>query len=109
MSPSESSRNSSRSLSTSINTPEINKNELVLEQYILGHGTFGLVRRGKYNGMTVAVKEILSRAEIDTFTKEVETLSRVSHPNIVKLYGASTLEPCCLVMEYADGGSLHNG
>lgn len=59
--------------------------------------------------MTVAVKEIHTKEEIATFTKEVETLSRVNHPNIVKLYGASTVEPCCLVMEYADGGSLYDG
>uniref|UniRef100_A0A803SWW5 Mitogen-activated protein kinase kinase kinase 7 n=1 Tax=Anolis carolinensis TaxID=28377 RepID=A0A803SWW5_ANOCA len=34
-------------------------------------------------------------------------LSRVNHPNIVKLYGAC-LNPVCLVMEYAEGGSLYN-
>lgn len=59
--------------------------------------------------MTVAVKEIYTKEEIAMFTKEVETLSRVCHPNIVKLYGASNIEPCCLVMEYADGGSLYDG
>ena len=59
--------------------------------------------------MTVAVKEIHTKDEIATFKKEVETLSRVKHKNIVKLYGASTQEPCYLVMEYADGGSLYDG
>uniref|UniRef100_A0A8C6SRJ3 Mitogen-activated protein kinase kinase kinase 7 n=1 Tax=Neogobius melanostomus TaxID=47308 RepID=A0A8C6SRJ3_9GOBI len=34
-------------------------------------------------------------------------LSRVKHRNIVKLYG-SCKSPVCLVMEYAEGGSLYN-
>ncbi|XP_067881880.1 mitogen-activated protein kinase kinase kinase 7 isoform X3 [Heterodontus francisci] len=43
--------------------------------------------------------------EIDV--EELRQLSRVTHPNIVKLYGAC-LNPVCLVMEYAEGGSLYN-
>lgn len=36
-------------------------------------------------------------------------LSRVSHPNIIALFGACTRKPnMCLVMEYADCGSLYN-
>jgi serine/threonine protein kinase len=38
----------------------------------------------------------------------LKQLSRVNHPNIVKLYGACTKQPVCLVMEYAEGGSLYN-
>ncbi|PWA21862.1 hypothetical protein CCH79_00017572 [Gambusia affinis] len=40
--------------------------------------------------------------------KKLRQLSRVNHPNIVKLYG-SCKSPVCLVMEYAEGGSLYNG
>ncbi len=36
-------------------------------------------------------------------------MSRVSHENIIKLFGACTKNPVCLVMEYAEGGSLHKG
>lgn len=40
---------------------------------------------------------------------QVRQLSRVAHPNIVALYGACTKRPnVCLVMEYAEGGSLYN-
>lgn len=40
---------------------------------------------------------------------QVRQLSRVAHPNIVALYGACTQRPnVCLVMEYAEGGSLYN-
>lgn len=36
-------------------------------------------------------------------------MSRVAHQNIVALYGACTKRPhVCLVMEYAEGGSLYN-
>ena len=39
---------------------------------------------------------------------EVRQLSRVSHPNIIRLYGASTKKPVCLVMELAEA-SLFDG
>uniref|UniRef100_A0A8C4GLT6 Mitogen-activated protein kinase kinase kinase 7 n=1 Tax=Dicentrarchus labrax TaxID=13489 RepID=A0A8C4GLT6_DICLA len=39
--------------------------------------------------------------------RRLRQLSRVNHPNIVKLYG-SCHSPVCLVMEYAEGGSLYN-
>lgn len=55
------------------------------------------------------MKHINSEGERKAFTVEVRQLSRVAHPNIVKLYGACTKDPVCLVMEYAEGGSLYNG
>lgn len=61
--------------------------------------------RDKY----VAVKHIVSESEKQAFTTEVRLLSRVEHENIVKLYGACTQGAhVCLVMEYAEGGSLYN-
>lgn len=56
----------------------------------------------------MAVKHINSEAERKAFSVEVRQLSRVSHPNIVKLYGACTKGHVCLVMEFAEGGSLYN-
>lgn len=57
----------------------------------------------------MAVKNIDTESERKAFAVEVRQLSRVSHPNIVKLYGACTKIPhVCLVMEYAEGGSLYN-
>jgi mitogen-activated protein kinase kinase kinase 7 len=68
------------------------------------------VRRAHWRGIVVAVKLIETEQEKKAFQIELRQLSRVSHPNIVRLYGA-TLEPDCvaLVMEYAEGGSLYNG
>ncbi|GLH12411.1 Putative mitogen-activated protein kinase kinase kinase 7-like [Gryllus bimaculatus] len=75
---------------------------------VVGKGSFGIVWKGIWRGIYVAVKHIDSEAEKKAFAVEVRQLSRVSHPNIVKLYGACTQNPVCLVMEYAEGGSLYN-
>lgn len=58
------------------------------------------------------MKRIETESERKALRVEVHQLSRVSHRNIVKLYGACIDEqqnPVCLVMEYAEGGSLYNG
>ncbi|XP_076235317.1 mitogen-activated protein kinase kinase kinase 7 [Calliopsis andreniformis] len=86
---------------------EINYDEIETEQ-VVGKGSFGVVWKGKWRGQYVAVKYINSEGEKKAFTIEVRQLSRVVHPNIVKLYGACTKNPVCLVMEYAEGGSLYN-
>ncbi|KZC11250.1 PREDICTED: mitogen-activated protein kinase kinase kinase 7-like [Dufourea novaeangliae] len=86
---------------------EINYDEIETEQ-VVGKGSFGVVWKGKWKGQYVAVKYINSEGEKKAFTVEVMQLSRVVHPNIVKLYGACTKNPVCLVMEYAEGGSLYN-
>ncbi|XP_076637858.1 mitogen-activated protein kinase kinase kinase 7 [Colletes latitarsis] len=86
---------------------EINYDEIQTEQ-VVGKGSFGVVWKGKWRGQYVAVKYINSEGERKAFTVEVRQLSRVMHPNIVKLYGACTKNPVCLVMEYAEGGSLYN-
>lgn len=65
--------------------------------------------KGIWRDQYVAVKHIETEAERKAFGVEVRQLSRVSHPNIVKLYGACTIDTVCLVMEYAEGGSLYNG
>lgn len=76
---------------------------------MVGKGAFGVVRKGKWRGTLVAIKHIDGEEEQKAFATEKNQLSRVSHPNIVQLYGACTVNPVCLVMEYAEGGSLYNG
>lgn len=78
----------------------------------MGKGSFGVVHKGIWRGNNVAVKRIETESERKAFMVEVHQLSRVSHNNIVKLYGACIDDqnnPVCLVMEYAEGGSLYNG
>lgn len=87
---------------------EINYNE-IQELSVVGKGAFGVVWKGLWRNTFVAVKHINSEAEKQEFAVEVRQLSRVSHPNIVRLYGACTKGAhVCLVMEYAEGGSLYN-
>uniref|UniRef100_A0A182LTQ6 Mitogen-activated protein kinase kinase kinase 7 n=1 Tax=Anopheles culicifacies TaxID=139723 RepID=A0A182LTQ6_9DIPT len=73
----------------------------------VGKGSYGTVIKAKWRNKYVAVKYMEYITE-QAFTAEVSHLSRVAHPNIIELYGACTESPhVCLVMEYADGGSLH--
>ncbi|KAG1714797.1 Mitogen-activated protein kinase kinase kinase 7 [Nymphon striatum] len=88
-------------------TEEIHFSEIQLIETV-GKGAFGVVSKGRWRDKYVAVKVIESDSEKRAFLVEVRQLSRVSHPNIVKLYGACTQSPVCLVMEYAEGGSLYN-
>ncbi|GCB70757.1 mitogen-activated protein kinase kinase kinase 7 isoform X2 [Scyliorhinus torazame] len=85
---------------------EISYSEIDVEE-VVGRGAFGVVCKAKWRGKDVAIKQIESESERKAFIVELRQLSRVTHPNIVKLYGAC-LNPVCLVMEYAEGGSLYN-
>ncbi|XP_026158838.1 mitogen-activated protein kinase kinase kinase 7-like isoform X5 [Mastacembelus armatus] len=73
----------------------------------VGRGTFGVVFKAVWKGKDVAIKSIESENERNAFLVELRQLSRVNHPNIVKLYGSCN-NPVCLVMEYAECGSLYN-
>ncbi|XP_061176805.1 mitogen-activated protein kinase kinase kinase 7-like isoform X2 [Saccostrea echinata] len=87
---------------------EIKFHELQCHE-VVGKGAFGVVSRAKWRGKEVAVKLIETESERKAFSTELKQLSRVAHPNIVKLYGACKEPPTvCLVMEYAEGGSLYN-
>ncbi|KAF3452411.1 hypothetical protein FNV43_RR02844 [Rhamnella rubrinervis] len=78
------------------------------EKKCLGRGSAGEVYRGVLpSGQFVAVKHIYKNNKSDTFTREVEGLSRIRHPNLVCLFG------CCieggehyLVYEYCSQGNL---
>lgn len=74
----------------------------------LGRGSAGQVYKGHLpSGQVVAIKHIFKSNTSDSFTREVEGLSRVRHPNLVCLFG------CCvedddqyLVYEYCSAGNL---
>uniref|UniRef100_A0A5F5PSV6 Mitogen-activated protein kinase kinase kinase 7 n=1 Tax=Equus caballus TaxID=9796 RepID=A0A5F5PSV6_HORSE len=87
-----------------LNFEEIDYKEIEVEE-VVGRGAFGVVCKAKWRAKDVAIKQIESESERKAFI--LRQLSRVNHPNIVKLYGAC-LNPVCLVMEYAEGGSLYN-
>ncbi|KAK2883454.1 hypothetical protein Q8A67_017091 [Cirrhinus molitorella] len=85
---------------------EIDYPDIEVEE-VVGRGAFGVVCKAKWKGRDVAIKTIESESERNAFIVELRQLSRVNHPNIVKLYGSCS-NPVCLVMEYAEGGSLYN-
>ncbi|CAK9299063.1 unnamed protein product [Gordionus sp. m RMFG-2023] len=75
---------------------------------IVGHGTYGTVHKAIWKHKVVAVKMFEDKMEKKSFISEIQQLSRVNHPNIIKLYGANTKSIVYLVMEYAENGSLYN-
>ncbi|CAN1729544.1 Probable receptor-like protein kinase At2g42960, partial [Linum perenne] len=78
------------------------------EKTCLGRGSAGQVYRGVLpSGQVVAIKHIHQGHTSDSFTREVEGLSRIRHPNLVCLFG------CCihgsdryLVYEFCSAGNL---
>ncbi|KAI1294847.1 Mitogen-activated protein kinase kinase kinase 7 [Halotydeus destructor] len=107
MSASNHYKSSSEEIYGSFFAPKISIDEITFDR-IVGQGTFGIVKKGSWRGKDVAVKQFNSQQEKQSFVTEVAALSRVDHPNIIELYGASTSGPVFLVMEYAEGGSLYN-
>ena len=90
----------------------------IMERYTvvksLGKGSFGsasLVRR-KADGLLFVVKEVnlarLSAKERDESRNEARVLQQLSHPNIVRFVEHFERRNILyIVMEYADGGDLH--
>ncbi|CAD2217956.1 Protein tyrosine kinase/Protein kinase domain containing protein, putative [Angomonas deanei] len=78
----------------------------------LGKGSYGTVHLGILsNGRLVAVKYVNivneSHEVLDSVKAEVDVLKQLSHPNIIRYYGAHLIEDTMLVfMEFAVGGSL---
>ena len=92
---------------------EIQKNDVKLEEEI-GRGAFGVVFKGTYHSMEVAVKKIASSADSEDRLKaanllnnEIKTLGQCQHENIVRLLGACTRPPM-LIMALAKNGTLRD-
>ncbi|GCB64320.1 hypothetical protein scyTo_0004583 [Scyliorhinus torazame] len=97
---------------------EFPRKNLVLGK-TLGEGEFGKVvkatafrLKGKAGYTTVAVKmlkENASQSELRDLLSEFNLLKQVSHPHIIKLYGACCQDgPLYLIVEYAKYGSLRS-
>ncbi|KAL0285872.1 UNVERIFIED_CONTAM: putative L-type lectin-domain containing receptor kinase V.6 [Sesamum calycinum] len=78
------------------------------EKILLGRGRAGCVYKGMLpSGQVVAIKQIYRINTLDTFTGEIELLSRVRHPNIVCLLGYCIENwEQYLVYEYCSNGNL---
>eukprot|EP01114_Cavostelium_apophysatum_P014716 TRINITY_DN3881_c0_g1_i2.p1 TRINITY_DN3881_c0_g1~~TRINITY_DN3881_c0_g1_i2.p1 ORF type:complete len:805 (-),score=155.89 TRINITY_DN3881_c0_g1_i2:83-2497(-) len=81
---------------------------------IIGKGASGIVRKGLWlNSVEVAVKtinnvpEFIDDAEMTSFFKEIELLSKLRHPEIVHFFGYARKDNIILlVTQYIPGGNL---
>lgn len=86
------------------------------QDWVIGVGASGIVKRGLWLKTTeVAVKalknlpEFTENKELISFYKEIETLSKLRHANIVQMYGFCKKQNyICLVTEFVKGGSLQS-
>ena len=72
----------------------------------LGSGYFGNVYLAKKGGRCYAIKKVVN-TEMNTARQEIQILKRVDHPKIIKYYGHyMERSVLCIVLEYADKGTL---
>eukprot|EP00261_Vitis_vinifera_P018759 XP_010648983.1 PREDICTED: putative receptor-like protein kinase At3g46340 [Vitis vinifera] len=78
------------------------------ERSSLGQGSAGQVFKGVLpSGQAVAIKHIYKTNSHDSFTREVEGLSRIRHPNLVCLFGTCVEDgDMYLVYEFCSAGNL---
>eukprot|EP00957_Ditylum_brightwellii_P046224 3507285-Ditylum_brightwellii.AAC.1 len=76
----------------------------------IGRGMAGTTYLAKWSGQDVAVKvAAITEMGVDGWNAEVKTLSKLHHPNIIRLLGSIYNEhplTYCLVLEYCDCGDL---
>jgi serine/threonine protein kinase len=77
----------------------------------VGLGSYGVVYKGKWKGVEVAVKRFikqkLDERRMLEFRAEMAFLSELHHPNIVLFIGACVKKPnLCIVTEFMKQGSL---
>jgi predicted Ser/Thr protein kinase len=81
---------------------------------LIGSGGNGNVYHGFYKGHRVAIKMLHNNSafthdQLNSLKTEVELLQNLRHPNIVNFLGSCLNPPqVCVILEYAEGGSLHN-
>jgi serine/threonine-protein kinase CTR1 len=91
-----------------VGVEEIPPSALTLQEEI-GWGITAKVYRGLHEGRVVAVKHFRDPRSVQDkyFAREVETLRRLKHSNIVRLWGlCQSPKGMQLVIEFCQGGSL---
>ncbi len=87
--------------------------EQIQEGEQIGMGSYGIVSRGKWKGVDVAVKRFVKQSlderHMLEFRAEIAVLAELRHPNIVLFIGACVRSPnLCIVTEYVSRGSLQD-
>ena len=83
---------------------EIGQHEIQTYE-ILGKGSFGVVKKAKWRGTPIAVKQldecVIDDHGLDEFVRDLFSLAKFHHPNIVQLIGACTAQkPYTICMEF---------
>ena len=82
----------------------------------LDEGKFGVVYRGRFRGLDVAVKKLkndsneISEKKINEFFSETKTMKQLNHPNLVQLFALvqDKIEGNLIIQEFVSKGSLKN-
>ncbi|OWZ13296.1 TKL protein kinase [Phytophthora megakarya] len=97
-----------------VTNKRIPREEVQLGQ-LTGHGVFGEVYSGLFQGKKVAVKKLLPETQeneenVTNFLAEVKIAATLSHPNIVLFVGVSwtSASDLCVVQEFMEGGDLRS-
>lgn len=78
----------------------------------IGKGGMGVVLEGQWRGIHVAVKKVLDAKVLkeatmfENFLKEINLMSKLKHPNVLLLLGASLDDGIMYVTEYMTKGNL---
>ncbi|DAZ96185.1 TPA: hypothetical protein N0F65_012375 [Lagenidium giganteum] len=88
----------------------LDESEVLLTRKV-STGAFGVVWLGHYHGQPVAVKRMIEgEEESKSFAREIATMSRLSHPKIVRFIGCTWTSATDLsgVTEFMDGGDVRS-
>ncbi|KDQ23602.1 hypothetical protein PLEOSDRAFT_1078986 [Pleurotus ostreatus PC15] len=100
-------RRMSKGVETSLPSWTITQFEVDTEERI-GVGYYSSVFRGNWRKRAVAIKILHEGTSRSLFVREVEIWKKLNHPNVLKLFGASSpsAPPYFFVSAYAKNGSL---
>ncbi|XP_030059486.1 mixed lineage kinase domain-like protein isoform X2 [Microcaecilia unicolor] len=101
---------------SALGTTEITKETLKIHEKLMETGSSSLYR-GEYHKSIVAIKEFKNPQITDvslarkTFWREVRTMKKFEHPNILHMYGICIDNSCAppsfsIVMEYCERGTI---
>ena len=96
----------------------ISSDDIKMEPTPFASGGSSLIFKGSYDGHKVAVKHMDLKGQTlkqrkettDAFMMELDIMARLSHPNVLRIYGAITDDPSTLkmIMDYVPDGSLRD-
>eukprot|EP01129_Flabellula_baltica_P013960 TRINITY_DN6590_c0_g1_i1.p1 TRINITY_DN6590_c0_g1~~TRINITY_DN6590_c0_g1_i1.p1 ORF type:complete len:499 (-),score=94.40 TRINITY_DN6590_c0_g1_i1:189-1685(-) len=93
-----------------LGTADIDPNDIIIQSEI-ATGSFGKVFKGELYNSPCAIKQmfqIAGKFDIEAFRREVQIMSKLSHPNVVLLMGASVRpENIFIITEYIEGTDLN--